>query len=431
MKKALSIILACTLAFSLTACGGTNTSTSSKDSAKKSGKLTIWAWDPNFNIPVMNKAKELYTKDNPDVKVEVVTMSKSDVEQKLQTMLQSGVKDGLPDVVLVEDYNAQKYLTAYPGSFADLTKSINYGDFAKYKQSLMTVDNKVYGVPFDSGVAGLFYRSDLLEKAGYKASDLNNITWDQFIEIGKQVKAKTGVDMIASQKSDGGIIRIMLQSAGSWYFDEKGNVNIANNDALKEACETYKKLYDAGIVKDTTDWNTWVASFNKGEAASICTGIWIIGSIKAEKSQSGKWAVAPVPKLNNSKSVNYSNLGGSSWYVLNNSQNKSVAIDFMKKMFDGNNDLYQKILTDQGAFGTYIPAQTGTAYSATDDYFGGQKVFSDMSGWMKNIPTANYGKYTYEADAAVMAAMSDFYKGKITSDQLLTKAEAQVKSQIK
>jgi len=428
-KKALSLLLASSLIFSLTltACGSKTTETSSE---KGSGKLTIWAWDPNFNIKVMEEAKAIYTKDNSKVNIEVVNMAKADVEQKLQTMLQSGVKEGLPDIVLIEDYNAQKYLTAYPGKFANLSDKIKYDDFAKYKESLMTVDGKRYGVPFDSGVAGLFYRTDILEQAGYKAADLNNITWDKFIEIGKQVKAKTGKAMLAFDPADGGVMRIMMQSAGQWYFDEKGNINISKNEVLKEAAKTYKAMIDAGITKPTSGWNEWVAAFNKGDSATVCTGIWIMGSIKAEASQSGKWAVAPVPKLNASSSVNYSNLGGSSWYVLNDSKNKDTAIDFLKKIYDGNNDFYQKILVGQGAFGTYIPAQTGSSYSAADKFFGDQKVFTDMSGWMKQIPSVNYGKYTYEADGAIMAAMADYYSGKATVDQTLSKAEDQVKNQI-
>ncbi len=52
-------------------------------------------------------------------------MAKADVEQKLNTVLASRVREGLPSIVLIEDYNAQKYLQAYPGAFADLTGKVN------------------------------------------------------------------------------------------------------------------------------------------------------------------------------------------------------------------------------------------------------------------------------------------------------------------
>lgn len=364
--------------------------------------ITIWAWDPNFNIAIMQEAAARYQKINPNVEFDIVSMAKADVEQKLNTILASGVKTALPEIVLIEDYNAQKYLQSYPGSFADLTKQFNYSEFAPYKVKLMTLNNKVYGVPFDSGVTGWFYRRDYLEQAGFKASDLENITWDRFIEIGKVVKAKTGKYMIAADPYDGGLMRTLLQSAGTWYFDSNGKPYIANNPVLKEAVKLYKEIRDSGIAKEVSGWNEWVGSFNNGDSASVVTGVWIVGSIKAEKSQSGKWGLAPIPRMNIKGAVNASNLGGSSWYVLQNSKNKDVAIDFLKKIYARDSSFYQKILVDRGAVGTWLPAQNGSAYKAKDPFFGNQSIYTLFSDWMKKIPSVDYGMFTYEADAAIM-----------------------------
>jgi len=387
--------------------------------------ITIWAWDPNFNIAIMQEAAARYQKINPNVEFDIVSMAKADVEQKLNTILASGVKTALPEIVLIEDYNAQKYLQSYPGSFADLTKQFNYSEFAPYKVKLMTLNNKVYGVPFDSGVAGWFYRRDYLEQAGFKASDLENITWDRFIEIGKVVKAKTGKYMIAADPYDGGLMRTLLQSAGVWYFDKNGKPYIANNPVLKEAVKLYKEIRDSGIAKEVSGWNEWVGSFNNGDSASVVTGVWIVGSIKAEKSQSGKWGLAPIPRMNIKGAVNASNLGGSSWYVLQNSKNKDVAIDFLKKIYARDSSFYQKILVDRGAVGTWLPAQNGSAYKAKDPFFGNQSIYTLFSDWMKKIPSVDYGMFTYEADAAIMAVMPDVYSGKISIDEALKRAEEQ------
>jgi lactose/L-arabinose transport system substrate-binding protein len=404
--------------FSITAFGAT-----SKKAAGPSGKVTIWAWDPNFNIAVLKTAAANYKKVNPNAEINIVNMAKADIEQKLNTVLATGSSEGLPDISLIEDYNAQKYLQAFPGAFVDLTGKIKHSDFAKYKVSLMTLEGKVYGVPFDSGATGFFYRSDYLKTAGYKPSDLNNITWDKFIEIGKKVKAKTGKAMIGFDINDDGLMRTMIQSAGQWYFDKDGKVNLTNNPALTEALETYKKIYNAGIIKKANGWNEWVATFNKGDAASCITGVWIVGTIKSAKDQSGKWAVAPTPKLNLKGSVNASNSGGSSWYVLSSSKAKDAAIDFLNKEFGGDKDLYQKILYGQGAVGTYLPAQTGKAYSQADPFFGGQKVYLDFSSWMKKIPGVNYGVYTYQVAEAIMAVMPDVVAGKTTVADALKKAQ--------
>ncbi|MDD3699913.1 MAG: extracellular solute-binding protein, partial [Atribacterota bacterium] len=224
--------------------------------------------------------------------------------------------------------------------------------------------------------------------------------------------------------------RTLLQSAGTWYFDEKGEPNIVNNPALKEAVRIYKEINDSGISKETSGWNEWVAAFNGGEVASVITGVWIIGSIKAEESQSGKWGVLPIPRPDVPGSVNASNLGGSSWYVLENSENKDLAIDFLNQIYAKDVDFYQKILIDRGAVGTWLPAQKGEAYSAGDPFFGNQKIYVDFAKWIEMIPPVDYGLYTYEADAAIMGVMPDVYSGKISIEEALKQAEDQLRNVI-
>ena len=94
----------------------------------------------------------------------------------MHTMLASGMTKSLPDIVLVEDYNAPKFLSSYPGAFADMTGKVDYSQFAPYKVDLMTMNGKTYGMPFDSGVTGMYYRKDLLAQAGFKSEDMQNIT---------------------------------------------------------------------------------------------------------------------------------------------------------------------------------------------------------------------------------------------------------------
>ncbi|MBP8934019.1 MAG: sugar ABC transporter substrate-binding protein [Candidatus Atribacteria bacterium] len=398
--------------------------------AELSGKITIWCWDPNFNVAIMEEAAARYNKINPNVKIEIVSMAKADVEQKLNTILASGVKKDLPEIVLIEDYNAKKYLESYPGAFADLTDHFNYSEFAPYKLEFMILNDRVYGVPFDSGVAGWFYRRDYFEGAGIDTSKLSSITMDEYIELGKVLKEKTGKYMQAGDPYDGGLMRILLQSAGTWYFDEKGEPNIANNPALKEAVRIYKELNDSGISKEVSGWNEWVAAFNEGDVASVITGVWIVGSIKAEKTQSGKWGVLPIPRPNIPESLNASNLGGSSWYVLENSENKDLAIDFMNQIYAKDVDFYQKILIDRGAVGTWLPAQKGEAYSAGDPFFADQIIYVDFAKWIEMIPSVDYGLYTYEADAAIMGVMPDVYSGKLSIEEALKQAEDQLRNVI-
>ena len=398
-------------------------------SAAQAEEVTVWAWDPNFNVAIMEEAGKQYSAEHPDVTIKVVDFAKADIEQKLHTMLASGVTSALPDVVLIEDYNAQKYLQSYPGSFAKMTSQINYANFAPYKVNLMTIAKDVYGVPFDTGVTGLYYRTDILAKAGFSAKDLVNITWKRFIEIGKQVKAKTGISMLGNNPSDMGLLRVMMQSAGAWYFNDDGSLNIKNNEGLKKSIERFRDLHVTEIARPTVGWSEWVGAVNKGTVATITSGVWITASVKSAADQAGKWAVAPTPRIDMAGSANSSNLGGSSWYVLDTSKEKKQAIDFLNKTFADGTDFYETILKNQGAVGSYIPAAKTDAYQFKDSYFAGQAIYADFAEWLVKVPEVNYGMYTYEVDDAIAAQLPAIIQG-APIDKILEQIEEQLAYQI-
>lgn len=436
MKKVTAAVLGTTLlASSFLAGCGSDTANKDSGSSSKDGKtvVTVWAWDKNFNIPIMEEAAKRYEATHTDVDIKVVDYAKEDVEKKLTTGLQSQTLKSLPDITLMEDYGAQVYLKNYKGMFADLTDKVNKEDFASYKIKAFTLDDKLYGLPFDSGVSALFYRRDYFEKAGYKAADLENITWSQLLEMGKKVAAANpGVSLMADNKNDPtGLIRQAMQSAGMWYFDESGKVTMAENPAALEMLDDLKKVDEAGIWKSTNGWDEWVSAANKGETAVYTTGAWFIPSIMAAKDQSGKWGIAPFPRLDNTKSVNASNLGGSSWAVVDKKDKSTeIAIDFLMSTFGSDKDFYQQILKNEGAIGTYLPAQDGEAYQEASEFFGGQKIYQDFSKWMKEIPEVNYGSNTNTGDEMIKSAIPNFWKG-ASAQEVLKDAETQVKNQVK
>ncbi|WP_416797422.1 extracellular solute-binding protein [Ciceribacter azotifigens] len=398
-------------------------------SAAFAGEITIWCWDPNFNVAIMKEAGARYTAKHPETTFNVVDFAKADVEQKLQTALSSGTTDALPDIVLIEDYGAQKYLQSFPGAFAALSDKVDYSGFAPYKVELMTLDGAVYGVPFDSGVTGLYYRKDYLEQAGFKPEDMQDLTWDRYIEIGKAVEEKTGKKMLGLDVNDAGFVRILMQSAGSWYFDKDGNLSIKDNAALKAALETEQKILQANIHKPAAGWTEWVSTFTSGDVATVTTGVWITGTVKAQADQAGKWGVAPIPKLNVEGASNASNLGGSSWYVIDSSAEKDEAIDFLNEVYAKDIDFYQKILTERGAVGSLLAARTGPAYGEADAFFGGEKVWQNFADWLAKVPSVNYGIFTNEVDTAVTAHLPDLAKG-ANVDEVLKAIASQAEGQI-
>lgn len=388
-------------------------------SAALAAEITVWSWGPEFNGVAMEQAATAYKATHPGDSVKVTYFDKGALEQKLQTQLASGNTQGLPDIVLIEDYGAQKYLQAFPGAFEALNDKIDYSKFAAYKVALSSLDGKTYSVPFDSGVTGLFYRIDYLAAAGFKPADLENISWDRFIEIAKAVKEKTGHKMIDQDISSPDLIKILLQSTGSWFFDKDGKPDIVNNAGLKASLAMFQKLMTSGIDKPVSGWTEYVAGFNSGEVASVVQGAWLTAVIKSNADLAGKWGVAPIPALEGVPgAVHASNQGGSSWYVLSSAKSKDAAVSFLSSVWAGNADFYQGILTQIGAVGSYLPARAGAAYQANDAYFSGQPVWENFSKWLAEVPSVNYGLYTNEVLDALKAQMPALVNGQSVDDAL-------------
>lgn len=378
--------------------------------------VTIWCWDTNFNGAAMREAAERYNALNPDVNIIIDdTDTQDNIRAKLQTQLLANQTQGLPDIVLIQDDQAKKYLLSFPGAFEPLGDSIDMSQFASYKVAAATVDGKSYSLPFDSGVTGLFYRSDYFEEAGFSEADLQDLTWDELIEIGKTVKEATGHELFGIDYNEVGWIRMMLNSAGQWYFNEDGSLNLADNPALKEALEVYQSIWTNGLAKPVSGWTDFTNSFTSGDVAGVPIGVWIVGTIKANAADdAGKWRVAPVPRLGGvADSINASNWGGSSWYVLSSSpdEEKAAAIDFLKTVWAGDVDFYQEILVNQGAVGSWLQAREGEAYQSSDEFFGGQPVWQDFSTWLAQVPDVDYGIFTSEVDSAISAQLPTIAQG--------------------
>lgn len=266
---------------------------------KNNNTIKVWAWDPNFNIKAIKIAQEEYNNKNPDQKIdlEIIDMARLDLEQKLITVLSTEDESTYPDILLLGDRNAPMILNTYSKAFVPLQDIINYKDFASYKVKGMTVNNNIYGIPFDTGVTGLFYRKDILEKAGYNESDMNNLTWKQFITIGKNVKEKTGIDIISFIPTEMAMFETILQSQNSNYFNNDGSLNLVNNTAAKRTLKIIKEMLDSKIVKQAIDWTTFVGAINGGTAASSLSGAWFTATVMATPEQKGLWRIAPTPRV--------------------------------------------------------------------------------------------------------------------------------------
>ena len=423
MKKVVkflgALVLVMVAVMTLTACNGD----------EDVSEITIWAWDPNFNIRALNIAAEYYAHINPELSVNIVESAQGDIIQQLNTMLPSGTDIGLPNIVLIEDYRAQVFLQAFPGMFYAVAEYINPADFSPYKIPMTSLNGVQYGVPFDTGVSGFFVRTDVLEQAGFTVADVTNIDWNELIDIAIEVREVTGLPMLTVDPSDLAIVRQMLQTAGLWYTLEDGiTPHIADNEGIAIAFEVFSRLITEGISLPVTDWGGFVGGFNSGDVWSVPTGNWITASVMNAPEQAGNWAVVPFPRMPGMPAVNATNLGGSSWYVLNINGRESAA-EFLAATFGSSTDFYVSLLNEIGAMGTFMPAANAPEFSQHVDFFAGQQIYSYFQKWATQIPQVNFGLHTYAIEDILAIAMQEFLGGTDIST-VLRNAQAQADSQL-
>lgn len=431
-KKILSVLLCVAMAATtmLAGCGDSDNSGSSSGESDDGGSaasgdektLTVWCWDPAFNIYAMEEAAKQYKEDHPDVTVNVVETPWDDVQTKLTTAATSGNYDALPDIFLMQDNAFQKNVISYPDAFTDLTDSkIDFTQFAEGKTAYSVVEGKNYGVPFDNGAVIACYRTDVLEEAGYTIDDFTDISWDEYIEKGKDILAKTGKPLLSCVSGESDVITMMLQSTGASLFDDEGNPDMVDNEALKKVMETYQELIQTGVMVEVNDWDQYVGTLTNSTVAGTINGCWIMGSIQTAEDQSGKWAITNMPKMADvDGATNYSNNGGSSWAITSNCKNVELAEDFMASTFAGSIEFYETILPSSGALATYLPAGDSEAYAQPSEFFGGDAVFAKITDFAGKVPSNNTGVYYYEARDAVGTAITNIVNGADIDSELKT-----------
>ena len=203
-------------------------------SAALADKLTVTAWDANFNGAALQAAADDYKANvDPDFELEInIVSGSSDVENDMTLAGSSGDISNLSDIVLFQDHFIQRYVADYPSLWVPMDDAgINWDDFGAEKLSYSTVDGVHYGVPVDNGTAIMAYRVDILEQCGYTIDDMKGITWDKFLEIGKEVYAKTGKALLSMDGSGNDLPYMMLQAEGESQFKD-GKAVIAGNEKL-------------------------------------------------------------------------------------------------------------------------------------------------------------------------------------------------------
>ena len=335
-------------------------------------------------------ALPLWEKLYPQVKVKLVSLQIDDHHNSMTTALAAGAR--LPDVMAID--------FRYVGSFAE-SKGMEdllqapYGagqyraQFVPFTFVQATSSRGTLGaMPADLGPGTLFYRKDLMDKAGIKEADLT-ASWESYIAAGKKLKAATGTYLLAGASDLADIvIRANLKDGEGIYFGDKGQV-LVDSPRFVKAFELAKAARVAGIDARTVAWTgEWAEGFKRDKVASQMMGSWLSGHLAKwlAPDSRGQWRAANLP------AGALASYGGSFYGIPKKAANKAQAWEFIKFM-TVNKDIQLHSLKEIGAFPALKAAYADPMMDEPQAYFGGQKTRALARDTAARIPVIRVDKF--------------------------------------
>jgi sorbitol/mannitol transport system substrate-binding protein len=201
----------------------------------------------NGDMVRMQKLTDDFTKANPDIKLNWVTLEENVLRQKVTTDINT--KGGQFDIVTLGTYEVP--IWGKQGKLAplnDLGADYNVDDLLPAIRAGLTVDGKLYAAPFYGESSFTMYRKDLMEKAGLKMPDAP--TWDFIKEAADKMTDKsTGTYGICLRGKAGwgenmAFLTAASNSFGARWFDEKWQPQF-NSPEWKKTLDFYVGMMKA------------------------------------------------------------------------------------------------------------------------------------------------------------------------------------------
>ncbi|POX48849.1 ABC transporter substrate-binding protein [Streptomyces sp. Ru72] len=319
----------------LTACGSSGGSggSSGQDaqsmSFKGRGPITYVAGKDTTGT--IQTIIDRWNKLHPKEKVTFIQLP-TDADSQRQQMIQNAEtkSDAYTvlslDVVWTSEFAAHQWIDRLPDTQFPLQNMLKpVVETAKYRGGL-------YAVPGSSDGGLLYYRSDLLKKAGITSPPS---TWSQMTaDCAKVKKLPEAKDMSCYagqfQKYEGLTVNFSeaVNSAGGQVTDANGKPDVDTPQAKKGLDFLVDSFKDGTIPKEAITYQEEDGrqAFQSGKLVFLRN--WPYVYALAQKSPiGGKFAVAPLPGLNGPGS---SSLGGHNLALSSFAKNKATALDFMK-----------------------------------------------------------------------------------------------------
>ncbi|GLS21290.1 sugar ABC transporter substrate-binding protein [Labrys miyagiensis] len=264
----------------------------------------------NGDMLRMQKLTDDFTKANPDIQLNWVTLEENALRDKVTQDI--ATKAGQFDILTIGTYEVP--IWAKKGWLAplDFSKDYDVDDLLPPIRAGLSYENKLYAAPFYGESSFTMYRKDLLAKAGLTMPD--KPTWDFVAEAAKKMDDRAnGVYGVCMRGKAGwgenmALIDSMANSFGARWFDESWKPQFDSPEwkkTLTYYVDLMKNYGPPGASSNGFQEN--LTLFNQGKC-----GIWIdatsAASFVTDKTQStvsDKVGFAQAPNAGLGKNANW------------------------------------------------------------------------------------------------------------------------------
>ena len=336
----------------------------------------------------------------PQVDIQIQSRQYADHHTAMTTALSTSVL--LPDVMVLESSYVGRF--AQGGGLDDLARAPF--DITRFRDRLVPFAyeqavNKagaVVAMPTDIGPGTLLYRKDIVERAGVGEADLTR-SWESYLEAGRQIKAKTGANLISHVQSIKDIlIRSGIKPGEGLYFDQDSNVLVTSHRFVR-AFEVARQARRYKLDARVSSWsNEWAEGLKRGTLATELSGAWMVGQLSnwVAPTTSGLWRAAQLPE---GAALAY----GGAYYAIprrSNPLGKALAWQFIQMMTLDRDRQLQAFKT-QDAFPALLAAHDDPFFDAPVGFLGGQSARRLWRDAAHRISAVNVHKQSSFADEVI------------------------------
>lgn len=266
-----------------------------------------------------------FERENPDIRVDVQQIPWSAAHEKLLTGF---VGLSTPDVAQLGNTWISEFVTL--GALEPLDpwlteSSIGSASYFAGIWDTNVIDGALFGLPWYVDTRVLFYRKDLLARAGYAAVPSTWGEWEEAMSAIKRERGEKGFAILLPVNEWTQPIILGMQT-GSTLLADDATRGAFTSAEFQRAFDFYLDLFEKELAPpiSTNDVANLYQEFARGYFAMYITGPWNLGEFERRLPDSlqSEWATASLP---GPTGPGASIAGGSSLVLMQRSKHKDAA----------------------------------------------------------------------------------------------------------